>query len=520
MVAPPTHAVHFLRRSLQDEQPNYGGDDTRYHNDTYVEDTNSNIFGTYERGCQISNDPPGDGDDGNHDALPSLTVCNLTAYECRNSSTLSRDIGTLDISFDYELHYNPQVDLNRVLRYYEELSLDHLATELGLKDCESVHSNRQRRLHHRRRRLVISNETQALVTGLSLFPRDRPDSRYTDCIVPVDDSQVSSDSVCVPTVGELTLFTALNPDGSDWSDAQTEELRSTVLEEIRRAMDQDLFLTKRAIEKVSYVGNRTATELSNGDPANSTNNNSTGSNAPPVQTSTSTQKDNPGMSTEIVGLLAAGAVLVLLILAALMVAVRWRRQRGKYAVTDEDPATFAQVPPANVTVTGSLAGRDSLALVPQRFRGIPLYIEKPPPPPPPYDGESDDRTAEVTSWATTPSPPRTSLLLSPNGRDYSLQPPSRYVARHNVTGFDPVMLGLEAPTVSSGGGGGGSLSSVQLSQHSDARGLGRVEPTHYEGVEASYSNDSHAGTRISFEKEMDLSDSESERSARRTLQMT
>jgi hypothetical protein len=498
-------------RSLQ--QGEEGDDDgelrlgTTRHNTTAGED-NSNIFGTYQRGCTVSNDPISDDD---HQVIPQLALCNLTSYVCPSASGSAAGPVPVQIAYDYELHFNPSANLARILVYYEELSLEHLATAMGLRNCTPSYSisssssssttttssvpsaNEGKRRHL----LAFPNYARAMLNGISLYPRDRTDPLHSNCLVTVSDvgTGTESGSVCLPIQGALTVYTTRNADGSDLSDAQTESLRSLVLKEIQRGMDGDLYVTRMNILKMSYVGNRTQLEASSS-----------------VQASKGTSgSGGRGMSSVMISVISIVALLAVIGLVFILLVVRRRKpRRGRRGGEDEEstippdwhvPANLGLGTPAQ----GALAVRDSLALKPQRYSAWP----------------GDDCTADVTAYSSV-TPPRT--LLSPSGSGESpLRPPSQFTSRRSLTSFDSSMLGVD--TVGS---------DLTLNDHEPpvarSQSLKRGQERYQQRASVSSGTRPNGtlyveqlgslGSTISYTDDIEIPDSGSERSARRALQMT
>lgn len=488
-----------LQRLLQTEED--GGDgvddennDDERHNSTTGE-SNANIFGSYERGCYLSNDPPAD-----DSQIPALTVCNLTSYMCHAEPT------PMEVLFDYELHFNPEADLQRILNYFEEVSLEHLATELGLRNCTASFSTSANGAGRRRLQDGGSDSGGGSdqVAGINLLPRDRPDADHADCIVPVN-ATILATSRCLPTRGALTVYTKRNDDGSLVTEAQAKALQALILKEIERGMDEDLYVTKLNIEKMSFVGNRTAREA--------------GATSPPQVVSSSaadTQTTSRGMPSSMIGLIAALVLLVLIVLAVFTLVARRRKKQRIERGLDRDVETSTIPPdwqvPADLglgtPVQGALAVRDSLALRPQDYSSWP----------------GDDYTAHSLYTPGAPgSPPR--LLMSPSGGESPLKPPSQFTSRRSLASFDSTYAGTD--TVCSDLTNNDQSLGLSLSQNRPAP----QDPTSYPAAQVVaggrrqngvYYIEPHAslGSGSYAAEDADVPDSGSERSARRTLQMT
>jgi hypothetical protein len=498
-----------------DDNSNVNDDRVR-HNST-VGESNANIFGSYERGCYLSNDPPAD-----DSQIPELTVCNLTSYMCRAEPT------PVEVLFDYELHYNPEADLQRILNYFEEVSLEHLATKLGLRNCTASFSTAGNGAG-RRRRLEgddgsgAENDGRNHLAGINLLPRDRPDDQHTNCIVPVDnnnanESSSGANSICLPTRGALTVYTKRNDDGSLVTASQAEAIQALILAELQRGMDEDLYVTKLNIEKMSFVGNRTAREAGESS-SNRTSTTGVATSPPQVLSSNAdSQATGRGMAPSMIGLVAGVVLLMLIVLAAFTLVARRRKKKRRDRGLDRD-VEASTIPPdwhvpadlgLGTPVQGALAVRDSLALRPQDYSSWP----------------GDDYTAANSLYTpgATGSPPR--LLMSPSGGESPLKPPSQFTSRRSLASFDSTFAGTDT-VCSDLTNNDRSLSLSQnrqlgpsdpTSQHSVPQGVAgerRQNGVYYIEPHASLGSASYGAA-----EDADVGDSGSERSARRTLQMT
>jgi hypothetical protein len=207
--------------------------------------------GTYRTdACGVSNDPA----PSNNGILYSLTVCNVTQYQCpipaishRNGSAVL--IRTSDVvPFDYDIHYNPRADFyNQVLPFVEESVLESAAQAMGIiakciagsaasttGDSESTQRNttqrRQRWIRHGLRRILSNNETwqaqiesgssaattnfftelqRERVLGLALSPIDILDRRYNETCTTSSTDTISTNVVPVETHEESDPDTGL-----------------------------------------------------------------------------------------------------------------------------------------------------------------------------------------------------------------------------------------------------------------------------------------------------------------------
>jgi hypothetical protein len=475
--------------------------------------SSSSVFGTYyERGCQFSNDP-GYGEENGENQVPYLPVCNLTSYQCPPESNATTATFPLEISFDYELHYNPNSNLINLLRYYEELSLDHLATEMELRNCNSSAASNFTTTRRGRGLLLgasaFPEDVRAMVEGIDLFPRDWPDQDNTNCLVLVDES-LHTGVACVPVLGALTVHAKPNGSGTDngnrtgLSEPEADRLRSSVLAEIKRGMDEDLYLTRMSIYKMVYVGDRHELEASIAD-----------------SEAASGGSSLPAWTIAVIVALAAIAMLVF----GLLIARKWRqkqRLRGdsRRGTDDEESTVAPGGEPGAAPVRRSLAVRDSLALKPQGRWPSGWW-----PPKSSSGGDDCAATDETTHSSGSPnflsagsiSPDR--VLMSTSGGESPLRPPSQFFSRRSMASFESSVFGvytmgsdLTNPEEQSRASPQQPGSTMILSSGSGAAGPPQyIEP---------YLGSAGGSSSWNGDESADIPDSGSERSARRTLQMT
>ena len=276
-----------------------------------------------DENCQVSNDPPENGVE-----IPDLHLCHINQYKCPPTGVYTDTTEEeIVIPYQYELHYNPAADFDRLLSYLEEASLEHLAAATGTADCNKG-----------RRRLALDQDQKSRFLGVSKNPPDQIDARFAECSVNVVEL-AKAPSECVSMLGGFTIF--LTPK-ADETEQERLQIHQAVKDVIRQGMEDDLYTAPGNIEKVVYIENRT----------------------PDVALTTSEKglDDSGSLEGTWIGLIAAAAtLLVLVLLAAVFVA---RRKRNKLLTTDstkEEPV---------LSLDGSLAEHDSLALQPQLLMDI------------------------------------------------------------------------------------------------------------------------------------------------------
>lgn len=287
----------------------------------------------YTSACQVSNDPPLDGE------VPELMICNITAYKCNAAGASAM----VNVNFDYEIHSNPNSSMEKILPYLEETMLEHLAADMGVSTCEASRRDR-RRLDY------FTVEQLDLITGVSLLAVDQVDTRYGNCV-----TESSGDSSeCTPIQGAVTVFTRHR--ASDVIDAA---IAQAVKDTIKFGMGEDLYVAEGNIDKVAFVGDRAQLESEQSVP-------------PSAQTTTDKEPSasQKGMSSTTIGLVAGVmSLVVLIVLALLFIFCRRRRSRESLNDDDNEPGHVKQVwegpESPEILSQGSLADRDSLALRPQ-----------------------------------------------------------------------------------------------------------------------------------------------------------
>ena len=94
------------------------------------------------------------------------------------------DIRPLNITFDYELHYDPDANITQTLASLEATIVEHLAFATGLEECDvDIDGKRSR---HRKRKLegITFTETElATIQAVSSEPIDVQDSEWGTFLV-------------------------------------------------------------------------------------------------------------------------------------------------------------------------------------------------------------------------------------------------------------------------------------------------------------------------------------------------
>jgi len=199
---------------------------------------------------KISNDPFEDAD-----PLEDISPCNRTSYECPRemiqvSPTTGEEIEPLElvIDFDFEIHYDEDVDLVETVNDLEGAYLQHLAALTGLLNCDSVSAEVRNKGNRKLQSLFTQAEEDALI-AIKSDPADTPDPIYSECIVPVQ-SSITTRTNCAPIKGGITLIVEPN-----LPDETVDGINRGLLKTMREAMINDVYVT-RDIRKVSFIGTR------------------------------------------------------------------------------------------------------------------------------------------------------------------------------------------------------------------------------------------------------------------------
>jgi hypothetical protein len=257
--------------------------------------------------------------------------------------------------------------LTLTIESLESNVLQHLAASTGLVNCPITST--QRRRHDDSGRRVLASDLDAVV-ALESEPPDTPDPVFSNCIVPVQASEVRG-AVCLPMKGSL-IATIDNTTTA----STTSAVRSDLLRIIRLGMKEDTYVFGN-VNKVSFIGDRVGQQ---------TDGATTGA--------TTVKKGGGGLSNGAIAGISIGGVCLLLLLAAMLLLVRKRNRadgserkveldrsdvleedfRGEGGVEPWLPmaapvaaATVAAAAPSQGSGTkpNSMAARDTLALEPQ-----------------------------------------------------------------------------------------------------------------------------------------------------------
>jgi hypothetical protein len=222
-------------------------DDERHQEGVEIPQT---IYGSYvTAACGVSNDPPDEGE------LVDLTVCNVTRYRCSPASDIIPTVVDVQISYDYEIRYNPASVFARVLPFVEESILESLAAVMNLKRCPGTNRRQLRRLQD-----DFSETQRGRFIGVSLLPRDFQDDRFTSCLPGDGDSVADANSECRPIKGGMTVSLALSEEEQEGlgelPEEDVESIRFGVWNFIERSMGEDAYVVPGNIDGVTFVGNR------------------------------------------------------------------------------------------------------------------------------------------------------------------------------------------------------------------------------------------------------------------------
>ena len=259
--------------------------------------------------CKISNDDP---DETNRSSNSTTTrhlrsrssssswseprrlkTCNITQYMCsttppssnssnqtstNETSSTTMMIGAMEILYEYELYYNPNLDMQKtIIPYLEESIIVHLSSSLGI--AQKCRKQRRRRVES----TALDDQVQFI--GIQTKPFDQINPKYTTCQYPANRIGDASDAMvqCVPMLGGVTVFvqqsiaTIIPPTSSIASssslssssmesslassllDMEQTAIRSRVTSYLQQAMDQDIFVVPTSITKLVYVGNISTT---------------------------------------------------------------------------------------------------------------------------------------------------------------------------------------------------------------------------------------------------------------------
>lgn len=310
----------------------------------------SDLFDYYEQtDCLLSNDPPFGGQ-----GTAYLKICNVTQYMCAAVASANTANGTelqvdaVVVPFEYELHYNPEADLEKqVLPYLEESMLEHVAETVGVSLC----------IRQRKRRRQTA-QLKSRFVGANLEPRDSLNKKYTTCMA--SNGAVENGDDCVPIQGAMTVFVQRTAEEQASQLVYTEDdrqaIRNTISNILKDATDSNLFVVPTSIDRVVFVGN----------------------SIPSATASASVTHHNGALSKLHIGLISGAASFMLLLLLLLLICCccccrkRNRRANGRNQAVDSAVERAVASTPETVDravdeddVEGGercLASLDSLAL--------------------------------------------------------------------------------------------------------------------------------------------------------------
>lgn len=258
-----------------------------------------------DKGCQLSNDPPEDGE------TQELSLCHIRQYQCKSAE---EDVDELLIAYQYELFLKKDaVDQDLAKEYLEEAMLEQLAIRTGTFECGETD------------RGIFSN-----VLGVNRAPNDTVDSRFDSCVTPPMEG-----TVCVPMLGGSTVFLP----SSNRTVHSDDRLVASMVDFIRIEMENDVYVQIGSIEKVVFVNRSVSVnDMLDGD-------------------NMSTKPRASGLESGTKVGVATGAALFFLLLLLLLLLSAKRNQRQARVLEEPDDDEF--------TGNGSLAKKDSLALKPR-----------------------------------------------------------------------------------------------------------------------------------------------------------
>ena len=130
-------------------------------------------FDVYISPCTIeaSNDP------FTAEEIDAMKVCDQDFYgRCIDNIADFNTTGLLqlDTTFDYELHYQIGADFTKTLAALQASMLEHVASMVGLSDCQQGRNLRNRRVRLRQLQLLPEPEFSK-IEGVSSLPLDKKD---------------------------------------------------------------------------------------------------------------------------------------------------------------------------------------------------------------------------------------------------------------------------------------------------------------------------------------------------------
>jgi len=478
-------------------------DDGRHKEGANEKNTSTDSFGRGSSACLISNDPQAND-------FPELPICNVDSYLCA-----TKNIFAFDITYQYEVHYNPLNPEPRILRFIDETVLEHLATKIGVVGCVGTSDGVGPGGGRSRGRWLggFSEEQKDRVKGISLFPEDKPNG--SSCTQPLE-GDTADDSVCVPVSGSMKISTQLTQEEVDaygeLSSEEKEGLRASVLDAVKTGMDEDLFLFPGNIYKVNFIEQETnSTDNGNGptDDGNDPGTNVGGSKSP-EDPKTAGDAGSPPVSP-LVAALVSVAIFLLILLLVILFCLRRRRQNrksneGTLNKTAEGSSEDEEDPEGGLP-GGSLANRDSLALKPQFL---------------PSDDEAPNVEDGESMIVRGPLTPQRALGVESSYHDEEetedyedeYERRSRTDFSRSLTSFDVAMYELDAIAEASSQEQSLGMSAQQESFDSAQISRGRTQPETYpESTHGLYFADTIDDQDVYY-------DSSSESTPRRVLQMS
>ena len=124
---------------------------------------------------QISNDP------FNTVSYEDLVPCNLTLYECPDARDGVKSTANITVSYDFELRYKTNSDLETSLAALEGSQLQHAASLTGLLDCGAFSFSRSGSVRNLQTLDLLSSTEKDALIAVSSDPKDAPDPDHSTC---------------------------------------------------------------------------------------------------------------------------------------------------------------------------------------------------------------------------------------------------------------------------------------------------------------------------------------------------
>ncbi|CAB9508553.1 expressed unknown protein [Seminavis robusta] len=209
-----------------------------------------NIFDHYASPCEfrVSNDPL---------VVFDQDVCDATIYGCTGDHSFlvqaNEDVRPLELKYEYDLYFgydSTSHEFQDMVDFIEGTMLEHMATLLGLKDCNGASAIVRRRHNNNRRKLEsFTDELKAAFVAINSEPGDQSRSPAYECI-----EAPQQGIKCEAMVGYMTLYMESSMASTF---QQSTEMQDALLEAIQAGMESDVYV-KGAIQKLVYVGDRSA----------------------------------------------------------------------------------------------------------------------------------------------------------------------------------------------------------------------------------------------------------------------